>query len=77
MYQFETSDLQLAAYALLRGGSVVSIDRHDRKRAIFQIGVDVPPEQLKEEFRNCPSVALQDFVTSQAIVKKALFSDVY
>lgn len=77
MYQFETSDLQLAAYALLQGGNVISIDRNDRKRAVFLLETKIPVVVLKERFRNRPTVALQDFVASQAEVKKALFSDVY
>lgn len=77
MYQFETSDLQLVAYAILQGGSVISIDRRDRKRAIFMLEVNEQPEQLKEEFRNQPRVILQSFVAAQAAAKKALFSDVY
>lgn len=77
MNQFETSDLQLAAYALLRGGSVTSIDRSDSRRAIFMLETAEQPEQLKEDFRNQPHVVLQSFVAAQAAAKKALFSDVY
>jgi hypothetical protein len=77
MYQFETSDLQLAAYAILQGGNVLSIDRSDRKRAIFMLEINESPGQLKENFRNQPQVTLQDFVAAQGAVKKALFSDVY
>ncbi len=77
MEKIESSDLQLVAYALVRGARIIAINRSEPRRAVFVLQADMLPDELKQDFMSNPNVSVQDFISAQATAKKALFSDVY
>jgi len=75
MYDFSTSDLNLAAYVLSHNGRLNQVDRSHGRRAVLELSVPEDPEQLKQQFWNNTPVPVLDFTSSVAQVKRRLYSD--
>lgn len=75
MYTYNTSDFNLAAYMLTKGGILAGVDKTNERRAIFEIQVEEDPEIYVKAFWANAVVGVFDFISAQQKVKKRLFSD--